>query len=1238
MPTSSPSAQVGRYGTISLMKRQEPNVPLTSFGIDTPELTFGRDPSCGVRLYYTEIAVVHSKILFDEDRKAFMCVLGENGVMVDGCFVKGGGEMVPLMNGSEFEIRGKRFRFTYPPKEMRAALYASPVQSTATRTPRLSLITSTQVFSPRPSLDPRENLRILKSPLKNAFKPLNRGTTPLRALFANTSSKYAYNSPVKHTTAPPPAEEEDEEEDNIVLVDGNHPRVVEDEKDLVILEDIDRPIPPSSGSTYANPQEQTFLHAPQPRTTQQEPPRTPVRRRSQSLHRAVLIRSVQRAVLKAERDEKEREEEMEEMEVLDVVAGLNGKDDDGKEGHGEKWEHEHEQGDYADMDVDMDVDMEEPLADGSDDEHEDKKKQEPKQKLTWRKSFERLWPFRSSSPTKDEDHSDDEDEARNENENDNPVPRSSSPTPPDDDEEDENEHPAPLFAPPRTPLRPQLHKNKTFGPFMTPQVQPRMGTSVSDPTIQRTQEQADVGGARGAGRFSLGGGEARRVVADTQVWRVRDIVVPPPSPAVGAGGGTRDAFVSPTRPVASPRKTVVGEEERKAIQERRRSALRQPSGLGFVPGFSPMKSKPLVFSGGPGTGSGPSGRPNSPTKSSAPPTLPNLPVGEKEEEEEDTRRLLERMKETVEGMKRRRSEVPPLPVQVPVTPRRETHMEMGRGRSPAKKREVFSLLRTESEKIVKKEVEEDVEAEMKEVEVPGPREEEEEKMESLGSAPGQETEDVGIDDVPTPMDQDEELAREKPRSRSKSRSPASVTVRTEMDFMSEEPVREKPRSRSKVKSPAPDRGWDEAKTEVREAQPKPRSKSKARSPAPVSVQEAEAMEPAREKSRSRSKAKSPAPVRVQDEELVDVAMEEQPGTGEPERQPEVNDVPEPAEEPEPVKPSSKPRSRSKSTLRAPVSGRRTLRTSPTPTFEPKELVETKARGRKATTSTPTVEETPQLEKAPVKRGRKATTTTSVPPTSSTSTQGEPAPTSRGRKPTVEPEDNEAPKRGRKWGVTTAATNATEAEAPKRGVRKTPASAPAPVVDNEKEPVKRRRAPRAGSVVPTSKPTSKTTGTVEVGEVASEEGEKKVTVKGRKRAGTIKKEDDAESVSGESVNAPTTTTNVTKARTTTVRRTRQTPASAPAVPAQEVNKENENGEEEGVKVRVSRKGRGKKNALVQEDDEVEIEAGTKEMSQPKRFIPPFYDLFVIVILATKAAINPARTSFLRYRYPESSPLK
>ena len=63
--------QVGRHGTLSLMKRQSgpgdtEDTPLASFGIDDDELTFGSSTTCGVRLYYSDVDNLHCKIVFDE--------------------------------------------------------------------------------------------------------------------------------------------------------------------------------------------------------------------------------------------------------------------------------------------------------------------------------------------------------------------------------------------------------------------------------------------------------------------------------------------------------------------------------------------------------------------------------------------------------------------------------------------------------------------------------------------------------------------------------------------------------------------------------------------------------------------------------------------------------------------------------------------------------------------------------------------------------------------------------------------------------------------------------------------------------------------------------------------------------------------------------------------------------------------------------------------------------------------
>jgi hypothetical protein len=235
-----------------------------------------------------------------------LIVLGEAGLLIDGCQVypsvsSSSPRTIPLTNNSEIEIRGKQFRFTYPPKELRASLvslFDSPAKKSTTtpgrrRALRMSMIHSAEVFTPKPSHDPRVNLKILQSPLK--------GRT--------------YRSPMKprkNSTI-----QEEVGETDIVLVDGNHPRVVEEEKDLVILEDIEvednlpAPMVP-------------LRVVPIPQLQLQTPSRPPVQRSSASLHRAVLIRSAQRAVMKMEMEKEEVEEEKEVVAFVGEVSEESG--------------------------------------------------------------------------------------------------------------------------------------------------------------------------------------------------------------------------------------------------------------------------------------------------------------------------------------------------------------------------------------------------------------------------------------------------------------------------------------------------------------------------------------------------------------------------------------------------------------------------------------------------------------------------------------------------------------------------------------------------------------------------------------------------------------------------------------------------------------------------------------------------------------------------------------------------
>ncbi|PPQ65921.1 hypothetical protein CVT24_011254 [Panaeolus cyanescens] len=610
--------QVGRFGTLSLLKAgsaTDESSVVTSFGVDTAPLTFGSATTCDVRLYYPDIEKLHCKIVFNEDRKAFLTIIGPSGVHIDGCQVyphtsslsnpsTSGHEApqttIPLTNHSIFEIHGKRFRFSYPPKEVRKAIFDTPPQQKH-RALRLSMINSAEVFSPRPSKDPRENLRILQSPLKPAFM--------------KSPSKLRPQTPGSPIQAPQFDDEDEDEQEEIVLVETNYPRVVEEEKDLVILEDAPLPVPATQ-----NPS---------------QPPVTPRRRSiaSNALHRAVLIRSAQRAVIRAE---KVLEEDLEEeAEVFGTVL----EEDEDVIGDDEGLEQDDEIHDVH-MRSPGEADEEYSEDSSTDDEEEQPRRPTEQQKSLWRKSLERMWPFRSSSPerppeeTNGKNVNDDDDNSEDEEE----------------DSEGETQSDAVAALPNRsiaaTPIR------RPLGPFMTPQqpgarVFPAAGTSQAAPAT---------------GRFSLAGGEARRVIVQ-QPWKVKDLVVPAPGTPVNDSVPVRVPSVpvqsSPIK--ATPKLTL---EEKKAIQERRRSAVRQPDNFfaGGIPGMSPSKapSSSSTF----GTDS----LNSSPTKPAPTKGRPlDNTISEQEEKEVpsanrdsdedplDTQILMERMKNTVEDMKRRRS-------------------------------------------------------------------------------------------------------------------------------------------------------------------------------------------------------------------------------------------------------------------------------------------------------------------------------------------------------------------------------------------------------------------------------------------------------------------------------------------------------------------------------------------------------------------------------------------------------
>ncbi|KAH8833807.1 hypothetical protein DL96DRAFT_1456051, partial [Flagelloscypha sp. PMI_526] len=353
---------LGKYGTLSFMKVG--GVVVTAFGVDRDELTFGTDKSCDVRLLYPDIEPIHCKITFSEDHKAFLVVIGSSGVCLDGETLvpdlgsSSGNITVPVANNSEIEIHHKRFRFSYPPKEMRPVLYNSPAPN-ARRKLRLSLVESAQVFSPKPSPHPQENLHILRSPMRR-------------------SPTKSYLSQV---TTPSFEEDNDENEDQVILVEGHTPRVVQEESDLVIVEEVDHLPPPLISPSKSRI---VFPFSPSKQQVAQTPPRRTGR---PSLHRHVLLKSAQRAVLL-----QEEEEEME--EVLGAVT-TNLSSESESDGSSTT---------SGDRSLEDDEDVRMLVDDNSGDtikgEHEHERENgqaSQRSRGTWRQSLGMIWPFSRAS-------------------------------------------------------------------------------------------------------------------------------------------------------------------------------------------------------------------------------------------------------------------------------------------------------------------------------------------------------------------------------------------------------------------------------------------------------------------------------------------------------------------------------------------------------------------------------------------------------------------------------------------------------------------------------------------------------------------------------------------------------------------------------------------------------------------------------------------------------------------------
>ena len=316
--------------------------------------------------------------------QAFLEVLGTNGVLIDGCQVYPAPNQplpktIPLPNNSEIEIHKKRFVFTYPPKLTPAPLISTPSRppTTApntgrTHTLRLSMIHSAQVFSPRPSADPAANLRVLQTPLRASPAKDARGQVDGPGTGGGLMERL-------WEAAGDRGGDGDGDGEEIVLVDGNHPRVVQEEKDLVILEDVPySPQPQAQGPHQIQRQTKTLPQTSPPIHAQIRPPA--------SLHKAVLIRSAHRAVMRAEA------ERFSDVEVVGVAGEERDKEEEDRDMEEEE-EEEREVAAFAGAITDSEVEDEQDHSDHSDEDDQDEGEQEQKGekgKPMWRKSWGNL--------------------------------------------------------------------------------------------------------------------------------------------------------------------------------------------------------------------------------------------------------------------------------------------------------------------------------------------------------------------------------------------------------------------------------------------------------------------------------------------------------------------------------------------------------------------------------------------------------------------------------------------------------------------------------------------------------------------------------------------------------------------------------------------------------------------------------------------------------------------------------
>ncbi|KAF8323852.1 hypothetical protein DL93DRAFT_2222740 [Clavulina sp. PMI_390] len=285
----------GRFGTLRLISTKTGKA-VSSFPVDVDVLTFGRDVSCDVRMYFVQVSSLHAKLVF-EGTKPLLSVMGSGGVHLGGTQIlpsAGSGEptIVPLEDHATFSIHSKIFRFDYPTQDSRPVIPATPMPR-ARRSVRMSMVNAAYLITPNSKVTPTspslETLQSKFKPFKDAKTRSEREQSVSLADVDDVLVVKQGGDLIVTETLPERAEASGSSSSGIKTTSQDEPRGRSPKK---------TPLAPSA--TNSNTPTTSFPVS-SAREDDLEPPATPSPRARSgsrfSLHKAVLVRNSHRALV-----------------------------------------------------------------------------------------------------------------------------------------------------------------------------------------------------------------------------------------------------------------------------------------------------------------------------------------------------------------------------------------------------------------------------------------------------------------------------------------------------------------------------------------------------------------------------------------------------------------------------------------------------------------------------------------------------------------------------------------------------------------------------------------------------------------------------------------------------------------------------------------------------------------------------------------------------------------------------